>query len=81
MPAPGGAFCARPSGHASEQPVNGRGADADGSRSYGGAVNDNKVAAIIYIVAIGLPLIALIWACITPTKPSRGRSDHRSVDS
>jgi hypothetical protein len=41
-------------------------------------VNDNKVAAIVYIVAIGLPLIALIWACITPTKPTRGGNGRRS---
>jgi hypothetical protein len=33
-------------------------------------VNEDKIAALIYIVAIGVPLIFFVWACIAPTKPT-----------
>jgi len=41
-------------------------------------VNEDKVAALLYIVAIGVPLIAFIWACIAPTEPSRDGNRRRS---
>jgi len=41
-------------------------------------VNADKIAALVYIVAIGPSLIVFIWACIAPTKPAGDGNRRRS---
>ena len=41
-------------------------------------MNEDQIAALIYIVAIGLSLIVFIWACIAPTKPTGDGNRRRS---